>query len=67
MTETDRIQANIVNMMEKLTAKIDQSNIDQDTKRATFQVELGASVRSLFSEEAAVQRTTISEQFRARE
>ena len=63
MTELDRIQENIVTTMEKLTAKLDQNVQDQDQKRAIFQVELGESVRGLFTEEAAVQRTTINQQF----
>ena len=55
MTETDidRLQTSMINMMEKLTTKMDLNN-----------EELRVSVRSLFTAEAEVQRAAITEQFR---
>ena len=51
-TEVERLGASMINMIEKLSAKMDLNN-----------EELRGSVRSMFTAEATVQRAAITEQF----
>ena len=57
MTDIDNLQTSMVALIQKLTDKIEVS----DQRSIKFQDELQVSVKSLFTEETAVQRAAINE------
>ena len=67
---TAQMTQNTAQMIQSIIDQDQQSNklmeqlTEQDQKSNNFQEELKVSVRGLFTEEAAVQRTAITEQFR---
>ena len=62
-TDIENLQANMVNLIQKLTDKMEITDQRSTERSIKFQEELQVSVKSLFTAEATFQRTAITEQF----
>ena len=61
--DIETLQANMANLIQKLTDKIEVADQRSTERSIQFQEELQVSVKSLFTTEASVQRAAITEQF----